>query len=91
MEMFRVHLVRGHCCLRFSTSFAVSAWQVPALLAGARSDTALYGTAVAISWDRVHPRLTHRGCWIYHTGELPRGSRTVAEPWPGMSSYLVRG
>ena len=23
------------------------------------------------SWDRVHPRLTHRGCWIDHEGELP--------------------
>jgi hypothetical protein len=35
------------------------------------TDTARYGTAVAMSWDRVHPRLTHRGCWIDHTGELP--------------------
>ena len=26
---------------------------------------------MATSWDRVHPRLTHRGCWIDHTGELP--------------------
>ena len=23
------------------------------------------------SWDRVHPRLTHRGCWLDHDGELP--------------------
>jgi hypothetical protein len=35
------------------------------------TDTARYGTAAATSWDRVHPRLTHRGCWIDHTGELP--------------------
>jgi hypothetical protein len=35
------------------------------------TDTARYGTAVATSWDRVHPRLTHRGCWIDHDGELP--------------------
>jgi hypothetical protein len=35
------------------------------------TDTVRYGTAVATSWDRVHPRLTHRGCWIDHTGELP--------------------
>ena len=27
--------------------------------------------AVATSWDRVHPRLTRRGCWIDHDGELP--------------------
>ena len=35
------------------------------------TDTTRYGTAVASSWDRVHPRLTHRGCWIDHDGELP--------------------
>ena len=35
------------------------------------TDTSRYGTAVATSWDRVHPRLTHRGCWIDHEGELP--------------------
>jgi hypothetical protein len=35
------------------------------------TDTTRYGTAVATSWDRVHPRLTHRGCWLDHTGELP--------------------
>jgi hypothetical protein len=35
------------------------------------TETARYGTAVATSWDRVHPRLTHRGCWIDHAGELP--------------------
>jgi hypothetical protein len=36
-----------------------------------RTDTTRYGTAVATSWDRVHPRLTRRGCWIDHEGELP--------------------
>jgi hypothetical protein len=35
------------------------------------TDTSRYGTAVATSWDRVHPRLTRRTCWIDHTGELP--------------------
>jgi hypothetical protein len=35
------------------------------------TETSRYGTAVATSWDRVHPRLTHRGCWIDHEGELP--------------------
>jgi hypothetical protein len=35
------------------------------------TETTRYGTAVATSWDRVHPRLTHRGCWIDHTGDLP--------------------
>jgi hypothetical protein len=35
------------------------------------TDTTRYGTAVATSWDRAHPRLTRRGCWIDHTDELP--------------------
>jgi hypothetical protein len=35
------------------------------------TDTTRYGTATAISWDRLHPRLTHRGCWADHDGELP--------------------
>jgi hypothetical protein len=33
--------------------------------------TTRYGTATATSWDRVHPRLTRRACWIDHAGELP--------------------
>ncbi len=35
------------------------------------TDTTRYGTATASSWDRVHPRLTHRTCWLDHDGELP--------------------
>ncbi|WP_308282507.1 NF041680 family putative transposase [Pseudonocardia nigra] len=35
------------------------------------SATSRYGTATATSWDRLHPRLTHRGCWADHDGELP--------------------
>jgi DDE superfamily endonuclease len=35
------------------------------------TNTSRYGTAVATSWDRVHPRLTHRGCWLGHEGDLP--------------------
>ncbi|MQY40253.1 hypothetical protein SRB17_82840 [Streptomyces sp. RB17] len=30
-----------------------------------------YGTARAMAWDRIHPRLTTRSAWIDHTGELP--------------------
>ena len=26
---------------------------------------------MASSWDRLHPRLTHRTCWLDHHGELP--------------------
>jgi hypothetical protein len=33
--------------------------------------TTRYGTAAASSWDRLHPRLTHRTCWIDHDGDLP--------------------
>ncbi|MFF3672021.1 NF041680 family putative transposase [Microtetraspora malaysiensis] len=35
------------------------------------AETTRYGTAVATSWDRLHPRLTHRTCWLDHEGELP--------------------
>jgi DDE superfamily endonuclease len=35
------------------------------------TETTRYGTAIATSWDRLHPRLTHRGCWADHDGELP--------------------
>lgn len=30
-----------------------------------------YGTARAMAWDRIHPRLTTRSAWIDHTDELP--------------------
>ena len=33
--------------------------------------TTRYGTAIATSWNRLHPRLTHRGYWADHVGELP--------------------
>jgi hypothetical protein len=33
--------------------------------------TTRYGIAVAASWDRVHPRLTHRAAWLDHDGPLP--------------------
>jgi DDE superfamily endonuclease len=33
--------------------------------------TTRYGTAVAAAWDRVHPRLIHRGAWLDHDGALP--------------------
>lgn len=35
------------------------------------TETTRYGTAKASSWDRLHPRLTHRTCWIDHDGDLP--------------------
>ncbi|HUL27625.1 MAG TPA: NF041680 family putative transposase [Streptosporangiaceae bacterium] len=35
------------------------------------TQTTRYGTAVAQSWDRLHPRLTSRAAWQDHDGELP--------------------
>lgn len=35
------------------------------------TDTTRYGAAIAIAWDRLHPRLTHRSAWLDHTGDLP--------------------
>ena len=42
------------------------------------TETTRYGTAVARSWDRLHPRLTSRAAWEHHDGELPviEGPRT---------------
>src|SRR3954468_24742032 len=34
-------------------------------------ETARYGRAQVLSWDRMHPRLTHRGAWAVHPGRLP--------------------
>jgi hypothetical protein len=33
--------------------------------------TTRYGAAHAQAWDRLHPRLEHRGAWADHPGELP--------------------
>jgi hypothetical protein len=35
------------------------------------TDTTRYGHAQTQAWDRLHPRLTHRGPWLDHDGELP--------------------
>jgi DDE superfamily endonuclease len=44
-------------------------WPTPAQVT--ITETTRYGTAIATSWDRLHPRLTHRGCWLDHDGALP--------------------
>ncbi|RPE34046.1 NF041680 family putative transposase [Kitasatospora cineracea] len=41
------------------------------------TDTRLYGTARARSWDRLHPRLTHRSSWAAQDGALPVIEGTV--------------
>lgn len=35
------------------------------------TDTTRYGTAQARVWNRLHPRLTHRGSWAEHDDPLP--------------------
>jgi hypothetical protein len=35
------------------------------------TQTSRYGTAQTASWDRLHPRLTRRTCWIDHDADLP--------------------
>jgi hypothetical protein len=50
-----------------------STWTDPAAVT--TTGTTRYGTAIAISWDRLHHRLTHRArsepAWLDHIGELP--------------------
>lgn len=41
------------------------------------TETRLYGTATARSWDRLHPRLTHRSSWVSQAGTLPVIEGTV--------------
>jgi hypothetical protein len=57
---------------RHGPEFALSkpaTWPEPAQVT--ITETGRYGTAIATSWDRLHPRLTHRGCWADHPGALP--------------------
>jgi hypothetical protein len=46
-----------------------NSWHAPDHTTG--TDTTRYGHAQARAWDRLHPRLTHRGAWLDHEGELP--------------------
>ncbi|MFI7300923.1 NF041680 family putative transposase [Streptomyces sp. NPDC050121] len=41
------------------------------------TDTRLYGTAIARSWNRLHPKLTHRSSWAADGGTLPIVEGTV--------------
>lgn len=57
---------------RHGPDFALSkpeTWWTPAHITA--TDTARYGRAVATAWDGLYPRLTHRGVWAEHPGELP--------------------
>lgn len=46
--------------------------------------TRLYGTALARSWDRLHPKLTHRSSWAAADGTLPIARQPT--DGPGWSS-----
>jgi hypothetical protein len=57
---------------RHGPEFALSApetWWTPAHTTA--TDTTRYGRAVATAWNGLYPRLTHRGVWADHPGELP--------------------
>jgi hypothetical protein len=41
------------------------------------TQTTRYGAAQARSWDRLHPKLTRRGTWANHDGDLPIIEGTV--------------
>ena len=41
------------------------------------TSTRLYGPAIARSWNRLHPRLTHRSAWVCQDGPLPVIEGTV--------------
>lgn len=41
------------------------------------TQTTRYGAAQARSWDRLHPKLTHRGTWADHDAALPIIEGTV--------------
>ncbi|MFI6309798.1 transposase [Nocardia fusca] len=41
------------------------------------TETRLYGRATARSWNRLHPRLTHRCSWVTQVGKLPVIEGTV--------------
>lgn len=50
-------------------------WGEPAVLT--TTETRLYGPATARSWNRLHPKLTHRSSWVAATGQLPVIEGTV--------------
>ena len=50
-------------------------WPQPAVTT--TTETTRYGTAIARSWDRLHPRLGRRAGWEHHAGDLPVIEGTV--------------
>jgi hypothetical protein len=57
---------------RHGTAFALARpHEGPPPVVATTTDTTRYGTAHAQAWDRLHPRLTRRGAWAGHDGDLP--------------------
>ena len=52
-----------------------TSWPEPE--ASTSTQTSRYGTAHASAWDRLHPRLAHRGAWADHPGPPPILEGTV--------------
>jgi DDE superfamily endonuclease len=52
-----------------------ASWPAPAHTT--TTQTSRYGTAVARGWERLHPKLTRRGVWAGHDGDLPIIEGTV--------------
>jgi hypothetical protein len=68
----RVYDPRGGRPPKHGPEFALAkpeSWPQPAHTT--TTSTERYGTASAMAWDRLHPRLTHRTCRLEHDGKLP--------------------
>ena len=50
-------------------------WPAPETTSSTEADR--YGTASASAWNRLHPRLVHRGSWAQHPGPPPIVEGTV--------------
>lgn len=64
--------------LRHGPDFALSdpnTWWTP--VHTTTTETTRYGRAEATAWDGLYPRLTHRGVWAEHPGDLPIISGTL--------------
>lgn len=52
-----------------------ASWPAPAATTTTEHDR--YGTATTMAWNRLHPRITHRGSWAEHPGPPPIMEGTV--------------
>ena len=74
----RVYDPRGGRPPKHGREFALATpatWPEPAHTT--TTATTRYGTATALAWDRLHPRLTRRTSWLEHDAALPIIEGTV--------------